>query len=54
MADKGNAIMSTSTKCKVMDKETGEIIARGYRNTDKLCAFKYLISHKYEEDSNSD
>ena len=28
MEDKGNIIVFTSTKCKVMDEETGEVIAR--------------------------
>ena len=54
MADKGNIIVFASTKCKVMDEETGEVIARGYRNTDKLYVFKDLTSHRCEEDSDSD
>jgi len=29
MADKGNIIVFTSTKFKVMDEETGKVIARG-------------------------
>ena len=37
MEDKISVIVFTSTKCKVMDKETGEFIARGYRNNDKSC-----------------
>jgi len=36
MADKGNIIVFTSTKCKVMDEETRKFIAKGYRNPDKL------------------
>ena len=54
MADKGNIIVFTSTKCKVMDEETGEVITRGYKNADKLYVFKDLTSRRYEEDSDSD
>ena len=54
MEDKGNIIVFTSTKCKVMDKEIGEVIARGYKNNDKLYVFKDLTSHRCEEDSDSD
>jgi len=54
MADKGNIIVFTSTKCKVMDEETGEVIARGYRNADKLYVFKALSSRRCEEDIDSD
>ena len=54
MGDKGNVIMFTSAKCKVMDEETGEVIARGYRNADKLYVFKDLNSRRYEEDSDLD
>ena len=35
MVDKGNVIVFTSTKCKVMDEETRKVIAREYRNVDK-------------------
>ena len=54
MADKGNVIVFTSTKCKVMDEETREVIARGYKNTDKLYVFKDLTSLRCEEDSDLD
>ena len=53
MEDKGNVIVFTSTRCKVMDEETGKVIARGYINVDKLYVFKYMISCRYKEDSYS-
>ena len=54
VADKENIIVFTSTKCKVMDEETGKFIARGYYNADKLYVSKYLTSRRCEEDLESD
>lgn len=53
MEDKGNIIVFTSTKCRVMDEESRKFIARGYRNLDKLYVFKELNSYGNEEDSDS-
>lgn len=50
MGDKGNVIVLTSTKWKVIDEESGKIIARLYRNPNKLYVLKELDSHRYEED----
>lgn len=50
MADKGNVIVFTSTKCKVIDEDFGKVIERGYRNPDKLYVLKELNSRRYEED----
>ena len=51
MENKGNIIVFTSTKCKVMNEVTRKVIARGYRNRDKLYVFEEQTSHKYEKDS---
>lgn len=42
MIEKGCIIVFTSTKCKAIDKETGKVIARGYKNPDKL----YVLAEK--------
>jgi len=49
--DKGNVIVFTSTKCKVIDEETRKVIERGYRNSNKLYMFKEMNPHRNEEDS---
>ena len=47
MANKENVIVFTSTKCKVIDEESGKVIARGYRNPDKLYMLEELNSRRY-------
>jgi len=51
IANKGNIIMFTSTKCKDMNEENGKVIIRGYKNQDKLYVFEDQNSHIYEKGS---
>ena len=40
IANKGHTIVFTLTKCKVIEEETRKVIARGFRNVDKLYVLK--------------
>jgi len=54
MTDKGNIILFTSIKCKVINEVTGKFIIRGYRNPNKLYVFEEQKSHSYEKDPDSE
>lgn len=51
MADKGNIILFTLTKCKVINEVTGKVIITGHINQDKLYVFEDRNSHRYEKGS---
>ena len=45
MTDKGNIIVFTSTKCKVMNEVTRKVIIRGYRKSKKIiCVWRIEFS----------
>jgi len=57
IANKEHIIVFTSTKCQILDEEIGKVIARGYKNLDKL----YVLAEKnsgrnkrYSSSSSSD
>lgn len=55
IANKGNVIIFTSTRCKIIKEDTRKTIAKGFRNSDNLYVLKkYLVRNKRSSSSSSD